>query len=394
MRIGRFTFRKLKQRGNAILLNSLHLLLVPALNFLLYILVVRLYGPTVWGSLVGLLLAVNLAVHFTAWGNKQFLLRNFSLDPQMIRANWQEAFFTRLPLLAVPAIIFLLFYAPAIAGWMILWLCVQHLFHSFEVFVVYQKRFIPAILADVAGFIILAAGIYFFPFVMEKPAFSGLFTLSFALKALIMAVTFYMVAFRPLKMHFNFNYFKNAFPFFLLGLVGLLQEKIDLYLMALIGTDEGLGKYHVLISALALLKSGSVFLLMPYIRNVYRLPSSSLRMLARRLSGAGVVIILSGVLAMSWLMPRLFHFDFDWWVYGIGGLYALPHYYYLVLTYKIFRQKNEKVIVTIGLAATIFNTILSLLLIPELGFKGALLATAAAEWLILGIIFWWDKKTA
>lgn len=387
MNIGRSTIRKLKNRSSTILLNSLFSLTVPILNFLLYLIVLRLSSPAAWGSLVEILLVINLVMHVMAWGSTPYLLRSFSKEPSTMTRQWQEVFFSRLAFLFVPVIFLLAFYSWPLGVWLSCWLLGLFWLRAIEVFVFYTRRFLVAIISEVAGFLLLAAGILYDTYYITPLGFAQLFAVSTLLKALLMSIFFYSDAFSNLRIRLKLKYFVLAFPFTLIAITGLLHEKVDLYLMALIGTEEELGMYHVLISALILLKTGAAFILQPYVKNIYRLPLSSLKKLSRRMSLAGLAIVFFGVLALKLIIPVFFRFDFDWEVYVLGGLFTLPFYNYIIITYRLYRNNREqRVVIFSGLAIAI-NAILSVLLIPVYGMKGALLATTIAEWTIL-FVFW------
>ncbi|MBI5566993.1 MAG: hypothetical protein HY870_18995, partial [Chloroflexi bacterium] len=56
-------------------------LLLPLLNPLISIFVVRLASIELWGEYVALLIGLQLAAHIIGWGNKDYLLRQFSFSP-------------------------------------------------------------------------------------------------------------------------------------------------------------------------------------------------------------------------------------------------------------------------------------------------------------------------
>jgi O-antigen/teichoic acid export membrane protein len=172
----------------------------------------------------------------------------------------------------------------------------------------------------------------------------------------------------------------------IIALVGLLREKIDLYLMALVGTTEELGMYHVLISALNIMKTGAAFLVQPFIKNIYRLPLKALRMITRRMVLAGVIITVLGTLALAVIIPNVFGFYFSWKIYLLGAAAVFPFYYSINFTHRLYRRHQERRMIFFAVSGILLNAVLSIALIPAYGVMGALVGTAAAEWLVLIIL--------
>lgn len=387
MSTGRSTINKFKERISTILWNSFFSLIVPLLNFLLYLIVLQLSNPTAWGKLVGLLLVVNLVQHIMSWGSTPYLLRAFSREPAGIGKEWQKVFTSRGLFIFLPILCFLWLYPHPLGAWLSLWLLALFSFRALEVFVVYNRQFKEAIVSEVSGFILLAVGIFFDPYFITPLGFAQLFAVSTMLKGLLLSIFFYRQALANFTWRIDFSYFWIAFPFALVSVAGLLHEKIDLYIVALLGTEEELGKYHVLISALVLLKTGAAFILQPYVKNIYRLPSSSLRKLSRKMILAGGLIVISGVIALWILIPLIFGFDFSSEVYLLGALFTFPYYAYIIPTYRLYKHSKEQTVVLFSGIAILINSVLSVILIPSYGLKGALIATTIAEWTIM-LIFW------
>jgi hypothetical protein len=95
---------KLRKRVLIVAANSANSLLVPLLSPLFSFLVIRLASVSLWGDFVKVLVVAQLAAHVAGWGNKDYLLRQFSRSPAQIAAAWQTNLFTRLGLFVIAAL--------------------------------------------------------------------------------------------------------------------------------------------------------------------------------------------------------------------------------------------------------------------------------------------------
>ena len=76
-------------------------LIVPSGNFVAAYLAIREGSQALWGSFVEVLISVSLASYIFVWGNKEFLLREFSLAPARIKQLWTGTIVARLSLMLV-----------------------------------------------------------------------------------------------------------------------------------------------------------------------------------------------------------------------------------------------------------------------------------------------------
>jgi len=101
-RIDQVSRSRLRRRASPVILNAANSLLIPLLSPIVSLAVVRLAGAGLWGDLVGVLIVVQLVAHVVAWGNKEYLLRQFSFSPAHAAHAWQSSLATRLLLCVAP----------------------------------------------------------------------------------------------------------------------------------------------------------------------------------------------------------------------------------------------------------------------------------------------------
>ncbi|MCL4255287.1 MAG: hypothetical protein KJ043_16120 [Anaerolineae bacterium] len=136
---------KWRKRAISIVLNSIQNLLTPALNITISALVIRLASQDLWGEFVSWLITAQLVAHILAWGNKEYLLRQFSQHPNQIIGAWWSAFVPRLSLFLLICPIFLFLNS----GWLlILWIAPLFIAQSFDVMVIFRKHFAFAVMTE------------------------------------------------------------------------------------------------------------------------------------------------------------------------------------------------------------------------------------------------------
>jgi hypothetical protein len=234
---------KTTQRIGIIATNVARNLMMPAVNIVLSWLVILLAGRVFWGSFVEYIILVGLSATLLGWGNKEYLLRAFSKSPANISGMWQESMLTRSVLSIVPIALFFAFYDLGIAAWLTIWLLGMFVWQSFDVVIVYSRRFTISIIADVISFCLIAGATYFYHEELNSTLLLAFFALGAWLKSLLLIIWLGGEVFKYYQLRWNSAYFGAAFFFFLIGLSGMLQSKTDLYLVNFSLSDEATGEY-------------------------------------------------------------------------------------------------------------------------------------------------------
>lgn len=372
---------KLRRRAFTVLASAANSLLVPGFNILISSLVVRLADETLWGAFVTIMILVQFGAHIAGWGNKEYLLRAFSREPGNIAVHWQRSIATRL--LLVFALIGLLFafgnYPLARLGWMAVWGSGIMLAQSFEVMIFYRRHFgialmIEAVAALVLGIFIITA---------NNTLTVDLLLMAFVLvtwgKVLIYALC-YREILRPSAYRVDAAYFSGAFTFFLLGFSGLLASRIDLYAISALLDAGEVGWYQIFINMLLYVQAMANFIMLPFIRNFYRLPDAAIMRVAGRLFFMGMVLTIPamlGIIVMLWL---LYDLRYDNLFLLLGAAFVIPIYGYLPLIYRLYKHDRQRLVLWVNLAGAGINLVATLLLVPVIGSSGALLASTLVQW--------------
>ncbi|MFQ5613245.1 MAG: lipopolysaccharide biosynthesis protein [Anaerolineae bacterium] len=377
---------KYRKRALTVVANSVNSLLLPVFNIVVSFLVIRFASVELWGEFVNLLIIAQFGAHIVSWGNKEYLLRRFSFNPARIAAAWQTSFITRLALFALLSLVLLL------AGFsrqrtllMILWSFSLVFYQSYEVVILYNRAFVFAALVELSALALPLAAITILGPRLAVDHLLWLFGLTTLAKALVFLVRFRRQTVSGLRTvrldRFQPGYFRLAFPFFLLGFSGLLQSRIDLYAVNYFLSERDVGQYQVFINFMIYLQALAAFTLLPFVKSIYRLSYRAILKISMRLFGLGIVIVVPALAVAHLALTRFYHFQLPFHFLVFGGLFALPVYFYSPVIYGLFKANQESVVIKVSFLGAGINFLLNVILLPQVGLVGAIIASAAVQWL-------------
>lgn len=363
--------------------NAVYSLGVPVLNIVVSAVIVRRASIELWGAFVPLLIWVQLSAHILGWGNKEYLLRAFSLHPSHMADYWQTSLWTRLRLAPLVIFVFVLGgFTPIQVMLTAVWVLSQLLTQAHEVWVVYRRDFLFALLVEALVVACTLSGILWQGKNATPDFLLQLFTATAVLEALIWLWRYQSQTSITLKTlpDFQWTYFHEALPFFLLGFSGMLQSRIDLYCVSYYLPQKTVGEYQIYINLLLYLQSVSVFIVVPFVKSLYRLQSAAIWRLALRLFAVGLALSFPMLIAASLLLRWVYHYDVPLNLLLIGGFFVLPIYFYLPIIYWLYKLEKQTAVIFINLFGIVLNLLGNLLLLPRLNLVGAMLAIAIAQW--------------
>lgn len=381
---------KFQRRAGLIAINSLHKGLPMLLTPLVSLLVIRQASAAVWGTFVALLITVQLGTHLVAWGNDTYLLREFSRHPAGMANAWQSSLRTRLALFVGLALLALLLY-PQAAGWIILWGLALVLHQSCAVLVTYRRDFLLAAIVELAGSVAMLTAVFLAGQAITPDWLLRLFALTTLAKAAVLLLRYGGVVAGGYG-RFQPRYFLLALPFFLLGLGGMLNSRIDLYIIAFYFPAEEVGVYQVFSSFLLYVQALAGFILLPFVKTIYRLPYTAIRRMARALLGLGILIVPIAMIALSFLLSRLYGILLPSAFYWLGGLAVLPLFYFSPIIYALYKAEKQTTVLLVNLLGIISALILNLILLPHLGLIGAIVAMVLIKWSTLLTYTWQGRR--
>ncbi len=386
---------RLRQRLGVIVTNSANSLLVPLFSPVVSVLVVRLAGVGLWGEYVRVLVVAQLVSHIVVWGNKDYLLREFARRPATLAAAWQTSVFTRLALLAVAGVALAFFgYGPA------RWLLVAALSvvltvaQAFEVFVLYRRDFVFGLVVEVLTVALLAGPILVLRSALTLEALLLTFIAANLVEAGVYAWRYRAEVGARRVGRFDLGWLRRAWPFFLLGFSGLLQSRVDLYAVSSWLPRELIGHYQVYTNLMIYLQSVAAFVLVPFVKSLYRLSYRTLLGLSPKLGLVGLAVVAVGVPVAAVALRYVYALDFAPPFLVVGALFVLPIYFYLPIIYALFKVDKALWVVAANVLGSGLNLALNAWWLPPLGALGAACASAVTQWALLLVYVLWSRRVS
>jgi O-antigen/teichoic acid export membrane protein len=371
---------KIFNKLTPILGNSLYQLLPGLVNQVLAFFVIKQSGATNWGQVVSLQLVYYIAAHIVSWGNKDYLLLQFSKHPAKINHHLQQSTLTRALVLLLPTLILILVYYPFqtaiyLAGWIVLRFVAQ----AMEAIITYEKNFSLALRSETAAFVLLLFGLTFWHHNLSFQEALLLVLLSHVGRVVWLMPSF-ISRLKGLSLkQFEFPHLWVSLPFLLMGLIALLQLKTDLYVINELSTKSITGSYQVLMSFVAMFLAVPGFIINPFVKNVYRLKAKQIKSLQYKFIGLGLMISVLATPVLWVLMYYVYQLNFSVVTYLlIAVLMCLPFGYAFDI-YKLYKANSQNKVLVINAVGISIVFLCCLLLIPLWPINGALTAQLLAQ---------------
>lgn len=377
-----------------IIQNSVNNLITPVISILFSYIIVNKYNAGLWGSFVYYLIILNLTTHLLGWGNKDYLLREFSRNTKSITSIWFESILTRS--IAFPVIIILFYFLSDSFNEYIILVILAILFYiyqSFDVLIIYNRKFIQAFFTEIISFAILTGLIFSFG-ISNLYSLLSFYAISFSSKPLMMFLFFgkFLFGKRKFSFHLNFRFYIYSFQFFIIGFTGLVQSRLDLYLTGFYLQKENLGKYQVIINFLAILQALAGFIVSPFVKDIYRMKNESVKKLEQRIGSYGVILSFPLVFIIYFVLFYFYNFDLspDYIFYFL--LFVIPVYMYIVPVYNLYKNGNQNKVMLITIGGIIVSLVSGIILIPLMEIKGALLSNIISQVFMLLAYYYENSK--
>ncbi len=171
----------------------------------------------------------------------------------------------------------------------------------------------------------------------------------------------------------------------------MLQSKTDLYSVAYFLDDNEVGSYQVIINLFIYVQTFSYVILIPFVKNVYRLPLEKVQKISRRLFAAGVGIAAPALGAIYFVLTLLYQIEIAPGFLAWGAFFVLPIFYYLPKIYTLFKNEYQNKVLLTNIFGILSNLILNIILILYFGMIGAIAASASAQWIMLIAYFFYER---
>lgn len=369
--------------------NGLRQILAAAFGLAVPFVVIACTTKETWGAFVTPLLFSFLALQLINWGNKEFLLRQFSLSPANISKDYSQNMATRLPLLAVLVLSAMAYFPMAFGFWMTLWLLGRYLAHSAEALIVFDKEFLGSAWIETGSFVLFCMA---FLALKDSQNLNGLLML-YSFYQLLRGLGYFLLV----QSYFNWQYFaidwpyyKSALPFLLLSMLGFLASKADVYLIESLGNKTMTSEYQILNSLFVFLMSVSSFFYAPFTKNLYRAAGQTNAKSQWFLARVGLIVVPAALFVIYGLGRFYLQFDVSLLFFALAFFYVFPTYVYGIEIVNLFRRQKEKTVLAVLLAGVITNIILSYLFLQMGHGMTGVLAGSALTQILVAIMFQWN----
>ena len=363
-----------------IILNIARSLAMPISNFLIAIVGVKYLGKENWGDFIQVLLWIYFVVFIANFGNKDFLLRLYSKNPSTIYSHFSKSFFSRIVFLSLAVVLFF-FFSIKIALLSILLSILIYSYQSIESLVIFKQKFLTQLIAETVGFTIIL-GFIFYKTSLSTTTLLMAYCIAFLLKFTIVIVAL-KIDFKQFEFRFSKDQIKPLIPFFLIGFSGWLASKIDLYVVNLLLPKTQLATYQLLITAFLMLQAFAAYIIYPFTKHLYRLNNTSIQKIKKILYAVSLPLISFCTLLIWFVFEYFVKLNLNINLYILGAFSALPIFFFIVDIIQFYKNGEEKKVMYINFATAIISLILTLILIPIYGIKGALLSVVITQYLLL-----------
>lgn len=365
---------------NLIILNLFRGFLPSLINFSIAIFGIQQFTAESWGALVSVWIILSVFSFVANWGNKEYLIRDYSKNPSLILSFYFSSLLTRSFLLLSTLILFA-FYPFKIALGCILLVIAQFLYNSLNSLITYHQKFKQHLIVEIMGFLMIVTAIFYWD-TFSVGYFLMLYVFVTLLKFFLMAVSLQLYS-AKLDLNIDKKHLIAASPFFLIALSGWLQSRVDLYIVDYYLTSKDLSQYQVLITAFIMLQSVSALIVNPFSKHIYRADYKLINNMSLLLSAIGLVVVVIGG-GTIWIFIENFtiiHFESE--VYLIMTIASFPTFLFMIDIFKHYKQGKEKRVMQVNFLGAIANLMVTVYLIQFSGILGAVIGICFAQWLML-----------
>jgi O-antigen/teichoic acid export membrane protein len=217
-----------------------------------------------------------------------------------------------------------------------------------------------AMLFEIISFLILISLLFISKGKMTLALLIQYYAIHFIVKAFLFSI-FYFRFFKFKEYKFNTLLLLQSGIFFLLSITGFLQSKIDVYVLKFYTDVVTLGEYHIISGFIIFAQSISSILILPYVKNIYRMQEEQLIKIRIFTAKIGVLIQTLITAIIYYLLKELYDIKLNFNQIIASFLIGYPTYIYITYVYNLYKKKLESVVLKICLLGTFLNLVLSIL---------------------------------
>jgi len=330
-----------------------------------------------WGIFVKILLNLSLIQTLFNFGNKDFLIKQFSSNPRKINSIWLNSFFKRIPILILTCVAYVFIYNDKTIALIFVFIVIsRYINQSFDPLIIYERKFNISIISDL---LLNFSLIVMFLNVKELNNFNLhiIYLSASLLKSILLSAYFYNSL--SYKSYSSANFYSSAFPFFIMSLSGFLVSKIDQVCSGFILDNKSLARYQILMALLSFLQLTSANLLLPYSKNIFRMNRKSISVLKLNFRKFGIVFSFFGIILVALVLHLFYSINFKIHDWLLSFLYVYSFFIYFVNSYEITILNKQNFATLITILCGIINLIFAIFLSKKWGVSGVLLGATVAN---------------
>ncbi len=383
---------KLLTRAKTVSLYGLGQAIPMVAQLVISLLIIKNHSTALWGEYVTLLLWVNLIILFSYFGNKNYLLKQFSEQPGKIHATWLSNFTTRFfvfILVGVSVFIIPLFasYKLVILTWMFLLFYNQ----SFEVLILYQKDFKFNFITEFIRNAIVIEVLLFFSETLQLVQF-----LYILIGGLIVKAICYTIYYRKILLNTKASLDKHSLivsiPFLIPMVLGTLRTKIDSYYGTIYFTKEDLSEYQIFISFISLVQLCVAYMINPFIKIFYRISKKTRAIIERQFFYLGIGIGALAIVIIYGIINYVYQFKFGLTNYILGYLFMISLFVHLLLINEFYKNNKQKQVAYIIGIIALAQVIFGYFTIDIYQSVGALIIKVVGQWMVVLVLLGFRKQ--
>jgi hypothetical protein len=256
----------------------------------------------------------------------------------------------------------------------------RFVYQSFEPVIVYKNRFALISVLEFISLALFISLLFIIPHIGLLQVLM-IYAVTDSFKALAVCIAFNEFL-RPYRLfRFQWQFLTGALPFFLLGISQLLHARISQFFVNTYLSNSDKAFYQVYINLLLYVAAVPNIVVTPFLKTLFVSGKDVFRKVLGMFLLASLAVVPAALAFIYFLLALVFHFQVTPKQLLLGGLFALPEFYFALRMYYFFSIDKEKTVVMINAACIALAALLGFLLIPGHGVNGALLSAVASQWL-------------
>lgn len=352
--------------------------------FVISVFVIQLTSVAVWGNFISMYLVWSMIVLLINSGTKEFLVKSISQHPAQIWTILSQNTSLRFLLSVIAcALVYVLYqHTNSVKVIMTVIIILRVFTSSLEGLIVFHKSFKQSFFVELVVFVMICGIIFWGNYVHSLTPIYVLFCIGVGdvLKLILYELIFSF--FR--KIHLTLAAVKNSFielaPFIGIGIIGLIMNKADLYLLGMFETNhETIGQYQILntfCNMLIVLVSAFVL-----VRNkiLYRIRMSTFLSIRKIYFYYVVVFVILATVVFYVVSPFLFHYRLMIYQLCLVMITVIIYSWYSFDIFLLLRFNRAITVNKVLAASAAVCIVFGLFLIPTFHIDGALVAVALAN---------------